>query len=416
MNESKRIYDTNGWYEIKDNPLSREGIFPYLGRSLGASQEFIEENNIQPNKTYQVYRSAQALSDPEFLESLRLLPIIDDHEVLGKNHKPAEEKGVEGVIGENAYFEDGILYSNIKILSEDLKNKIDSGKNELSLGYRANFDNQSGIHQGKRYDFTQKDLRANHLALVDNGRMGSKIAVCDEDDNLINENGETMGDKADKNKDQNKSTTITMDKDDLKLMFNEFKTEILDSVEQLVADMGEKDMKKTKDMGSHDAKDMGSHDKEETEDMSEEEMKKMKMKMKEKMAKKKETDDKCDYDTKDSADSLAMDARDEKILGLERTVSLMKDKEARDDLAEGLSWAVGTFDSSDMTLLEVAEYGLKKLEINSPKGVEVDILQTHLAAVSKSGGQHAMTVMDKSDNNDKSTSKVSDYLTNSGAH
>lgn len=407
---SKRVYDRNGWFEIEDNPVSREGVFPYLGRSLGAPKEFIEENNIEPDKTYYVYRPEQALSHPKFLASLRLVPIIDDHAVLGAGNKPAEEKGVEGVVGERAYFKDGMLYSNIKIWSEDLKSRIDSGKTELSLGYRANFDNQAGIHKGQKYDFIQKDLIANHLALVDNGRMGSQIAVCDEDDNLINDNGENMGDKADdKTKKDDDKSTITMDKADFKEMLDDFKTEVLDSVTQIVKDMKED----TKDMGTHD---MGSHEMEDDE----------KMGYDKKDKKKKKDDDSTDDDmdkknihnkgqkalakmSSDSADDdVTTDARDEKITNLERQVSLMKDTKSRDELAETLSWAVGTFDSADMTLQEVAEYGIKKLDLTSPKGIEVDILKTHLKAVSGSGGQFEKIAMDKTD--DKSTDKVDAYI------
>jgi len=32
--ESKRVKDFNGWYEIKENPLTKVGVFPYLGSKL----------------------------------------------------------------------------------------------------------------------------------------------------------------------------------------------------------------------------------------------------------------------------------------------------------------------------------------------------------------------------------------------
>ena len=34
-NESAREYDINGWPEIKNNPLSKEGVFPYSGETVG---------------------------------------------------------------------------------------------------------------------------------------------------------------------------------------------------------------------------------------------------------------------------------------------------------------------------------------------------------------------------------------------
>jgi len=34
----KREYDTNGWFEVKDNPLSKVGVFPYSAASLGRGE------------------------------------------------------------------------------------------------------------------------------------------------------------------------------------------------------------------------------------------------------------------------------------------------------------------------------------------------------------------------------------------
>ncbi|MEY0963507.1 DUF2213 domain-containing protein [Providencia alcalifaciens] len=31
---TKRTYDNNGWLEVKDNPISKVGVFDYLGQKL----------------------------------------------------------------------------------------------------------------------------------------------------------------------------------------------------------------------------------------------------------------------------------------------------------------------------------------------------------------------------------------------
>ena len=100
-----RVTDANGWYEVDRNPISKAGVFPYRGASIDPSGKF----GLDPNAVYQVYRPAEELNNPETIESFKLLPWVDGHEVLGNNSDfltPAERKGIEGVIGEKVYFSD----------------------------------------------------------------------------------------------------------------------------------------------------------------------------------------------------------------------------------------------------------------------------------------------------------------------
>ncbi|MBG3014860.1 DUF2213 domain-containing protein, partial [Proteus mirabilis] len=58
-------------------------------------------------------------------------------------------------------------------------NQIEGGKIELSPGYRCIYDFTPGEFNGERYDAIQRHIRANHLALVDEGRTGADVAVQD---------------------------------------------------------------------------------------------------------------------------------------------------------------------------------------------------------------------------------------------
>jgi len=167
---SKRKTDGNGFLLVRDNPISKIGVFPYLGREIGAPD---------PNRIYQVYRPEEELSNPETIESFNLLPFIDEHEFLGKDGTPAEEKGVQGTTGENARFEAPYLKNSIRVYSEYLKRQIDSGKIELSPSYRCEYDFTPGVFDGHKYDAIQRNIRGNHLALVKEGRTGPDVAVQD---------------------------------------------------------------------------------------------------------------------------------------------------------------------------------------------------------------------------------------------
>jgi hypothetical protein len=104
--DSARTVDENGYITIQNNPITRVGVFPYLGRQIGAPD---------PDKVYMVYRPAEELSCPEFLKSLELLPLVDDHTMLGPTDDgmmPAEKKGIHGVLGQLVAFRDDVVYSN----------------------------------------------------------------------------------------------------------------------------------------------------------------------------------------------------------------------------------------------------------------------------------------------------------------
>lgn len=58
---------------------------------------------------------------------------------------------------------------------------------ELSLGYSYTPEFKSGEFNGTRYDFVMRDIKANHLALVEVGRAGSDVRVCDSMPNGLTE-------------------------------------------------------------------------------------------------------------------------------------------------------------------------------------------------------------------------------------
>jgi hypothetical protein len=167
---SKKI-DQNGFWKIEDNPLSKVGVFPYLGKQIS--------DELEPDKIYMVYRPANELFNKETIDSFNLVPLVNDHEMIGEGYTPAEDKGVDGVIN-NVKAKGNVLIGDIKIFSESMKDDIKSGKKELSMGYTCSYDISSGVFQGERYEAIQKDIRGNHVALVERGRMGSDVRVYDK--------------------------------------------------------------------------------------------------------------------------------------------------------------------------------------------------------------------------------------------
>lgn len=227
----KKETDING-YELRyDVPLTKIGVFPYLGRQI--------DPELEPDKVYFVLRPKEELTAPETLKSLEEIPFIDDHTMIGKDFTPAEVKGIHGVTGSNVKVNGDLITNDLKIYSDKLKNLIDGGKRDLSMGYRCNYELTKGEYKGQPYDAIQRNIRFNHVALVDEGRMGSECRVTD---NAI------VYDSLDINeKEQEKMTKFTLDEDLKEELKEEIKKELLGETEPNKVVEVEKEKEEVKD-------------------------------------------------------------------------------------------------------------------------------------------------------------------------
>ena len=333
----KREWDTNGWFEVAKNPLSKVGVFPYRGASIAPECD--------PNKLYNVLRSAEALSNPDTMQSLRLIPWINDHVMLGSEEDglmPVEQKGMQGMTGEQVEFENNTLFCNIKVVSEAMKNLIESGKEELSLGYKCAYLYRPGIFNGIPYEFEQIDIRFNHLALVERGRMGADVRVLDHDD-ILNR-GPAMA----------KSTGAN---GSLREKFDALKTQVLAFGAALDADESRPDG--------------------DTERGGKEDGEKLLMAKDDDSEKKKALDaDKekdCEDDEEKKKSDSAMDAAE-----IAKTVHRELNEKAK--LYGKLSAVVGSFDHDEMSLGQLVKYGCQKLKIEVSKSERKAALEGYLMA------------------------------------
>jgi hypothetical protein len=377
-----RKIDENGFLRIEMNPISRVGVFPYLGKSIGAED---------PERVYNVYRPAETLSEPEAIESFKLKPIVDDHEFLGPEGDgaiPADKHGVHGTIGENIVYKDGVLFANLKIFSEKLKGLIEKGKRDLSLGYRCVYEKMDGMFDGQPYEYVQRQMRGNHLALVDEARCN--VAVLDHkltfdslDISITKENEMDPEKKDDKAQDE-----VTL--------------ESLAKAIGEIAAMLKSVVKKDEPAVEADA-DKATEKKEGDED---------------KAAEKKEGDEEVDLKKGEEGNNSNAEALSKVVDSVEKlakkfnnhvaTVSQQVAQDMADKavLVEKLSEAVGTFDSKAMTTAQVAEYGVKKLGLDCAKGHEVAAIKGYLAAHKK-----AATSSKASDSKAVPSKGVSAYIT-----
>jgi hypothetical protein len=373
---TSRKADENGYWEINDNPISKVGVFPYSGNQV--SDEFA------PDEMVMVLRSEEELSDPECVASFNLIPLIDDHAMLGANDEgltPPEEHGVMGTLGDSAYYKDGTLYNKIKLFAEKIKQTIDGGKKELSMGYRCVYEKINGVYNGQEYQAVQRQIRGNHAALVHEGRMGPSVAVLDglntfkftfdskeffmEEEKKVKDAGmpEEMSDEA-----------VTLEA--VVKLLKELKMEVtaLKAAEQSeVSADNEGDTVIDAEFEPKKAEDKDA-------DVEDAECKDAKG-----------DESKSDGDAKKPMDK-AMDAKLVRKMVADEMSAVRADITARDQLAAQLSHEIGVFACDSMSHKDVAKYGVKKLKeigiaLDAKQGEEIAVLKGYFAACSRQSHQ-----------------------------
>lgn len=351
--KSARIEDINNFIEIKGNPISKVGVFPYSGAQISP--------DLEADKIYQVYRPEEELSDPETIESFKLIPWTDEHEML--SGKPVEgmtdpsRKGVHGVIGEDVYFEDGYLKGNLKVFSNKLAELIDSGKKELSIGYRCLYDIESGVYNGVRYDAIQRQIRGNHVALVEEGRSGHDVSVLDTFKFTFDTKGLKMADMENKPDDEVKDEGEEMTLQELVKMVKELKEgheKILSRLDGGSADEDEEEREEMSEKAAEEGDEAGEPWNEE-EDEADPAMFVTKVKLNEDESEEEEKP----ADAKDSKNAMDSMKR-----------SIFQEMAVRDELVKRLQPHIGVFDHKEKTLSEVAAYAVKRLKVPCKAGHE----------------------------------------------
>lgn len=383
--ESKRTSDINGWVEIKGNPISKVGVFPYSGAQVGKP--------FKPDDIVMVYRPEEELMDPECIESFKLVPWINDHEMLGSEDQgmtPAEQKGIDGVIGEDVYYEAPYLKGNLKIFSEKMADEINvNEKKDLSIGYRCLYDVSQGTYNGQNYQAIQRKIRGNHLALVDEGRAGPDVAVLDHfkftfDTGLLTmqpKENEIKKDAATVSAPAAAAAAVPETQDERLNRMDTAITKLMDGFAKLsgAADAPPAQTPILDQDPSVAAPSVAAPSDAGAPSVA-------------------APSDAGDPEVKDENKITAMDAaKFRKEIFVERAQC--------DRLYSQLSAHTGTFDHAELSLAELARYGVKKLGLFAGKGQEVAVLTGYLAGMDASkttqGKAPQVTGMDSAGGNTK---------------
>jgi len=157
---SKPVRLPNGFVRA-EGYLTRTGIFVYRDAKGNTVREL---------------RPPEEVMHPEALASFALVPVTNDHpsELLTADN--AKQYAV-GSVSESVVPEGDKVRASLMITDAAAIEALDAGKSELSCGYTADVVLESGVWQGQPYDAIQRNIRGNHVALVDAGRAGPACAI-----------------------------------------------------------------------------------------------------------------------------------------------------------------------------------------------------------------------------------------------
>jgi hypothetical protein len=117
---------------------------------------------------------------PESLSSLELVPVTFGHPKTARGFVDSgtTSKHAVGVVGERFDHADNVTLQGV-VLVHDAKTiaDVEHGIRELSPGYTAQLEHKPGVFNGQPYEFIQRNIRYNHVAIVRAGRAGSSVRL-----------------------------------------------------------------------------------------------------------------------------------------------------------------------------------------------------------------------------------------------
>jgi hypothetical protein len=162
---------TDEGYMVVQGNLARTGVQEYYRYQLG-----LDGN---PLGIVRVYRSEEEVFSADSMSSFENKPITVNHPkeglVTADNWTKLSKGEVRNITRDGIYMR-GIL----TIKAKDAIAEIENGKVQLSNGYLCEFHMVPGVTpDGEAYDGIQRNIRGNHVAIVDAARCGSACRVAD---------------------------------------------------------------------------------------------------------------------------------------------------------------------------------------------------------------------------------------------
>lgn len=169
---SVRTVDENGYLHVRNSHITKATVNPYYGREIPGWRE----EGLAPDKVY------YGLRDPEELKksvpTWAGLPLHIEHHI--DSAEDPQKLTRVGTVGTEIRWNEPYIDAPLTVWDQTAIDGIEDGSfRELSCAYRYDPDFTPGTWNGKRYDFVMRNIRGNHVALVEEGRAGSDVLVAD---------------------------------------------------------------------------------------------------------------------------------------------------------------------------------------------------------------------------------------------
>lgn len=162
----------DGFVRVKAR-FARTGVQHYLAGELGLTDR-------KSGDKIGIYRPSEEVFASKSLATFAGVPVTNNHPPVMLDTNNAS-KYLVGFTGDTLTEDAGYMIGNITLTDAAAIAAFNSGKKELSNGYRSDIDWTAGIApDGTTYDGIQRNIRGNHIAMVDAGRCGPACRIIDE--------------------------------------------------------------------------------------------------------------------------------------------------------------------------------------------------------------------------------------------
>ena len=176
---------TDEGYLVAPGNMARTGVQEYRAYELG-----LDADGMDPMKVIRLHRPPEEVFDAASMASFESKPITIEHPPVAVTSDNWTELA-KGEVRDVARSGD-LMTGTLLIKAKDAIEALQSGKAQLSNGYTFELDMTPGTTaDGRAYDGVQRNIRGNHVALVDAARCGSACRIADSQPKL---EGNTMPD------------------------------------------------------------------------------------------------------------------------------------------------------------------------------------------------------------------------------
>jgi len=172
--DGQHYIETPEGYIVVEAYIGRVGIQQYLESQV--------KDGGNPEKVVNVMRLPEEVFCPESMRSMNNLTVTNDHPAEGVVNSSTWKKLAVG-FGDEVTQDGNHLKTMIHITDAEAIKAWKSGRKEISLGYCCEDYYSPGICGEEKYDYIQKNIVGNHIALVDKGRCGGSCRTLDAENN-----------------------------------------------------------------------------------------------------------------------------------------------------------------------------------------------------------------------------------------